>query len=249
MDATIFITRCTRCSPASSDGYYAGFGQVSDLARVLTDRLSLHRPALAVSRPQIRRCKPKTRDGEQFVVFAQNHDQVGNRMIGERLSALVSPEKLRLAAAAVVLSPFIPMLFMGEEYGETAPFQYFTSHGDADLIEAVRKGRARGVRRFRLGRRAARPARRGDVPPLEAALATRARHESLRDLYRELLRLRREIPALRSLDLDAVRTEADDETGVLVVRRGEVTIVFNFSEVEREAAGVRVGAWDFAIRD
>src|SRR5436853_331888 len=93
--------------------------------------------------PPSRSCRtsrrPSTRDGAQFVVFAQNHDQIGNRMGGERLAAIVSPAKLRLAAAAVVLSPFVPMLFMGEEYGETAPFQYFTSHSDADLIEAVRK--------------------------------------------------------------------------------------------------------------
>ncbi len=73
--------------------------------------------------------------------FAQNHDQVGNRMLGERLSQLVSFEPLKLAAAAVILSPYVPLLFMGEEYGEEAPFQYFISHGDAGLIDAVRNGR------------------------------------------------------------------------------------------------------------
>src|SRR5205823_8202978 len=92
---------------------------------------------------------PKTRDGKQFVVFSQNHDQIGNRMMGDRLAAVVSLNKLRLAAAAVILSPFIPMLFMGEEYGETAPFQYFTSHADVDLIEAVRLGRHKEFDAFR----------------------------------------------------------------------------------------------------
>ena len=77
------------------------------------------------------------------MVCSQNHDQVGNRMLGDRLSATLSFEQQKLAAAAVLLSPFVPLLFMGEEYGETAPFQYFVSHSDPALIEAVRTGRAR----------------------------------------------------------------------------------------------------------
>src|SRR5947207_160336 len=76
-----------------------------------------------------------------LVVFAENHDQVGNRMMGERLGQLVSFEACKLAAATVLLSPLIPMLFMGDEYGETAPFQYFISHSNPDLVEAVRRGR------------------------------------------------------------------------------------------------------------
>jgi maltooligosyltrehalose trehalohydrolase len=75
------------------------------------------------------------------VVFSQNHDQVGNRMLGDRLGRRVSFEDLKLAAAAVILAPHIPLLFMGEEYGETAPFLYFVSHSDADLVVAVRRGR------------------------------------------------------------------------------------------------------------
>jgi maltooligosyltrehalose trehalohydrolase len=225
-------------------GYYAGFGKVSDLARVMTDGylfIGQHSPY----RGRKYGMKPATRNGAQFVVCAQNHDQVGNRMNGERLATLVPREKLRLAAAAIILSPFIPMLFMGEEYGETAPWQYFTSHGDPDLIEAVRRGRREEFDDFDWA---------GEPPdPHDEATFLRSKlrwdqpDESLRALYRDLLRMRREHPALRSLDLDAVRTEADDQTGVLIVRRGDTTLVFNFSDQERVAAGVRVGAWDFAI--
>ena len=75
------------------------------------------------------------------MVFSQNHDQVGNRKVGDRLTAVASFEQLKLAAAAVLLSPYVPLLFMGEEYGEKAPFQYFVSHSDPSIIEAVRKGR------------------------------------------------------------------------------------------------------------
>ena len=89
----------------------------------------------------------------QFVVFAQNHDQVGNRLFGDRLSTLVSFEASKLAAGMVILSPYIPLLFMGEEWGETAPFQYFTSHSDgrSDRSRAARP--ARRICRFSLGGR------------------------------------------------------------------------------------------------
>jgi maltooligosyltrehalose trehalohydrolase len=211
------------------DGYYAGFGRTSDLARALTSGYlytGQHSPYLG------RRygAPPKTRDGKQFVVFAQNHDQIGNRMLGERLSTIVSPAKLRLAAAAVVLSPFIPMLFMGEEYGETAPFQYFTSHGDSDLIEAVRKGRAEEFDDFDWE---GEPPDPHDEATFHRSKLTREEQSGLRDLYRDLFRLRREIPALRSLDLDAVETRADDERRTLLVKRGDALLVLNFSDRER----------------
>lgn len=136
-----------------------------------------------------------------FVVSAQNHDQIGNRMLGERLSQLVSFEGLKLSAAAVVLSPFLPMLFMGEEYGETAPFQFFTSHADAGLIESVRKGRQEEFASFRW---------QGDVPDPQAdatffrcklnhALRDKEPHRTLWNLYQELFRLRRTVPALARL--------------------------------------------------
>src|SRR5437773_10759919 len=116
-------------------------------------------------------------------------------MRGERLAAIVSPAKLRLAAAAVVLSPFLPMLFMGEEYGETAPFQYFTSHSDADLIEAVRRGRREEFDDFEW---------HGEIPdPHDEGTFARSKlrweeHDEVRAHYRELLRMRRETPALRT---------------------------------------------------
>ena len=212
------------------DGYYAGFGRTSDLARTLTTGY-LYTGQHSPYRGRKYGTMPKTRDGRQFVVFAQNHDQVGNRMLGDRLSSLGSISKLRLAAAAVVLSPFIPMLFMGEEYGETAPFQYFTSHGDEELIEAVRKGRAEEFDDFDWD---GEPPDPHDEATFNRSKLTRSEQSGLRGLYRELLRLRRETPALRSLDLDAVETHADDERRTLLVQRGDTLIAFNFSDREQE---------------
>jgi maltooligosyltrehalose trehalohydrolase len=208
------------------DGYYAGYGRTSDLARTLTTGYlytGQHSPYYGRKYG----LAPKTRDGKQFVVFAQNHDQTGNRMLGERLSTIVSPAKLRLAAAVVILSPFIPMLFMGEEYGETAPFQYFTSHDGADLIEAVRKGRLEEFDDFDWH---GEPPDPHDEGTFNRSKLSRIELEGVRDLYRELLRLRREIPALRSLDLDAVEMHADDEHRMLLVKRGDTLLALNFSD-------------------
>ncbi len=212
-------------------GYYAGFGKASDLARTMKNGY-LYTGQHSVYRGRKYGAKPKTTNGAKFVVCAQNHDQVGNRMFGERLSALVASDKLRLAAAAIVLSPFLPMIFMGEEYGEKSPFQYFTSHSDEDLIEAVRKGRREEFEDF---------AWQGEAPDphddetflrskLKWELLDRDEHASLRRLYKELLRIRRETPALRTLDLAAADVDADDVRSVVVVRRQNVLVAFNFSE-------------------
>ncbi len=217
-------------------GYYRDFGAVADIKRALevgfvyTGQFSEHRGRAHGAMPQ--GVRPS-----QFVVCSQNHDQVGNRATGDRLSTLVDFERLKLAAAAVVLSPFTPILFMGEEYGETAPFQYFTSHTNPDLIEAVRKGRAEEFRSFTWS---------GVVPDphdpatferskLNPELRTTKKGVALQDFYQELVRLRRELPAMR--DPDFGRQEVDlvgTNASIVRMRRwngdDEVTILLNFSD-------------------
>ena len=136
---------------------------------------------------------------QRFIVCAQNHDQIGNRPNGERLASLVAPDRARLAAALVLLSPYIPLLFMGEEYGETAPFLYFIEHGDRALVDAVRDGRKKEF--DALGEHEA------QIDPQDESTFTRCRLDwSRRDtgsgaqmlqLYTDLLALRREEPAMR----------------------------------------------------
>lgn len=219
------------------DGYYVGYGRVGDLARAIETGY-LYAGQHSVYRGRKYGAKPLARNGAQFVVCAQNHDQIGNRMLGDRLSTIV-PEKLKLAAAAVVLSPFIPMLFMGEEYGEEAPFQYFTSHSDPDLIEAVRKGRREEFDDF---------AWEGEAPDphdeetfRRSKLQWKPRNE-LWSLYQSLLRLRRETPSLRSLDLSVVRTRVDEKRRTLVVERWDVVVAFNFSDVP-QTVSLPDGKW------
>jgi maltooligosyltrehalose trehalohydrolase len=194
-------------------------------------------------------------EGWRHVVCAQNHDQTGNRMQGERLSTLVSFESLKLAAGAVILSPFLPLLFMGEEYGETAPFQYFVSHSDPDLVEAVRSGRKEEFSDFLW---------QGDPPDPQAeetfarsrlnlSLREEGTHRSLESFYRELLRLRRSIPALAHLSKNAVAVTALEEPRVLLVRReepgpavfNEALILLSFADEGSEPASVELpeGTW------
>ncbi|HVS31430.1 MAG TPA: malto-oligosyltrehalose trehalohydrolase [Thermoanaerobaculia bacterium] len=217
-----------------SDGYYAGYGRVSDLGRVMRSGY-LYVGQHSTYRARRYGLTPNTTDGAKFVVCSQNHDQVGNRMMGDRLAAMVPEAKLHIAAAALVLSPFLPMLFMGEEYGETAPFQYFTSHSDSDLIEAVRKGRREEFDDFRWEGQIPDP---HDEQTFSRSKLTRAGSASLRTLYKHLFRLRREHAALRALDLAAVEVHADDDRKVLLVSRStgaeRVLLAFNFGDEAQE---------------
>jgi maltooligosyltrehalose trehalohydrolase len=171
-----------------------------------------------------------------LVVFAQNHDQVGNRMNGERLSQLVSFETLKLAAGIILLSPFIPLLFMGEEYGETAPFPYFVSHSEPELVEAVRKGRQQEFAAFQW--QGGLPDPQDEVTFLRAKLNHNLRREGqyhvLLEFYKELIRLRKEIPALAHLSKDNLEVRGFDECKLLFLRRwsapNEVVTVFNFNQ-------------------
>ncbi|MFJ5924272.1 malto-oligosyltrehalose trehalohydrolase [Kitasatospora sp. NPDC092948] len=161
--------------------------------------------------------------GHRLLGYAQTHDQIGNRATGDRLSASLPPGRLAAAAALVLTSPFTPMLFMGEEWGASTPWQYFTDHTDPQLAEAVRQGRRREFAEH--GWRAE------DVPdPQDAATVRastldwsepgRAPHAELLAWYRELIRLRRAVPELAAGDLAAVRVRHDAAAGWLAVHRG-----------------------------
>lgn len=183
-----------------ADGYYEDFGSLAHLAKAYGEGFVY---AGQHSRFRRRRHGSPSRDivPGRFIAFAQNHDQIGNRLQGERLSRLTSLAGLKLAAAAVILAPFTPLLFMGEEYGETAPFLYFVSHGDPDLIEAVRRGRAQEFAAF--GWQAEPPDPQSPETFIHsrphAALAQQDQHQALWRYYQELIKLRREM--LDSVDL------------------------------------------------
>jgi len=207
-------------------GYYADFGAARQLAAVL------ERPFLyAGEYSPFRRRKhgappPPELTGDRFVVCVQNHDQIGNRARGERLDALLrSPAERRLAASLLLLSPHLPLLFMGEEYGEENPFAFFCSFGDANLVRAVREGRRREFEGFLWA---------GEVPDPHAEETFAAARLSwswpqgtpragLRRLYADLLAARRAWPALRDFTCRAARLLPDEGGAVLELVRGGST--------------------------
>jgi maltooligosyltrehalose trehalohydrolase len=171
---------------------------------------------------------------KQLVVCAQNHDQVGNRMKGERLSNLLDLESLKLAAGCVLFSPFIPLLFMGEEYGETAPFQYFVDHGDEDLLKAVQHGRTAEFAAFEW---------QGEVPDptsestflhsrLNHSLREKGDHRKLLQFYRIALALRKSLPCFAEAERDDFEISTLHDAEAIMVRfRGErpVVAIFGFA--------------------
>jgi maltooligosyltrehalose trehalohydrolase len=223
------------------NGYYSDFNGIEHLAKAYTDAY-VYDGIYSEHRAKTFGIKAENNPGEQFVVFSQNHDQVGNRMLGERTSSLVSFEMQKLLAAAVIVAPYIPLLFMGEEWGETNPFQYFVSHTDTELAEAVRKGRKDEFKDFNI---------EGEVPDpmaeetfknskLQWQLRDKKPHAIMLKYYQELIGIRKWIPALYVLDRQNVHVEVDKENETLLLHRsyGEehVICLMNFSSVPRVMA-------------
>jgi maltooligosyltrehalose trehalohydrolase len=230
-------------------GYYSDFGDVHHLAVTMRNGWFY-----AGQHSKFRRRRhgnsPTGLARSSFVVCIQNHDQIGNRARGERLSALVNFEALKLAAGVTVLAPFIPLLFMGEEYGEIAPFQYFTSHGDQALIEAVRKGRQEEFAAF---------AWEGKVPDpqdettfsnskLDHRLKSNEPHQTLHALYRELLAIRREYALAGSGKLDifengtAITMVAGDGTSKMLAA------IYEFGKVEHTVDDLSLPTGHWSVR-
>jgi maltooligosyltrehalose trehalohydrolase len=236
-------------------GYYEDFGRVEQMGTALREGFIY---SGQYSRFRIRRHGnvSKERPAHQFVVFSQNHDQVGNRMLGERMSKIASFEALKLAAGLVLLSPALPLLFMGEEYGEDAPFLYFVSHGDKDLIEAVRKGRNEEFKHFSWVGEPPDPQSEETFHTSKLDWRKRAQghHHVLLGFYQQLIRLRREMPALSELDRSRLEVSVIPEATVITMRRWDgfnashVYALFNF---ERNDVNIGVampeGTWSRAI--
>ncbi|MFP4121374.1 MAG: malto-oligosyltrehalose trehalohydrolase [Coleofasciculus sp.] len=200
-------------------GYYADFGKIEQLAVALREGY-IYSGQYSSFRKRNHGNSAADRPAEQFVVCIQNHDQIGNRLIGDRLSTLVDFQGLKLAAATVLLSPYIPMLFMGEEYGEDAPFQYFVSHSDPDLIEGVRTGRAEEFKAFGWDNA---PDPQGtkvfEQSKLQWEKIDQDKYAVLRRWYKQLIQLRKETPALATLDRQNLNVSSLSPEKVIVIHR------------------------------
>ncbi len=212
-------------------GYYEDFGSIEDLAKALSEGFVY---SWRYSKYRKRHHGSRSRDfpANRFIVSSQNHDQVGNRPLGERLTSLVSFEALKLAAGAVILSPYVPLIFMGEEYAEEAPFLYFVSHSDPALAEATRAGRRSEFREA--------SGEPFDPQDPQTFFLSRIfwqrremdRHRVMLEYCRQLIRLRKTVPALRNLRKDCQEVSFDGR--LIFVRRwhasNETLCIMNFGE-------------------
>lgn len=220
-------------------GYYADFDGITDLAKsikdayVFTGQYSFHRHRnFGTSTAGI--------SGDHFVVFGQNHDQVGNRMLGERISRLVSFDMQKLMAAVVLTAPFVPLLFMGEEWGATTPFQYFIDHSDKDLIKAVDRGRKEEFAQFQTAGEPA-PAHEESTflnAKLDWNELSVAQHKTMLAYYEFLIKLRQTHPALMNYDRYSIEVVADADKEILIMERSfkeqRIYCLYNFSRELRE---------------
>jgi len=214
------------------EGYYADFGSLADLAKALRQayvydgRYSTHRQRTH-GRP------PVGLDGHRFLAYLQNHDQIGNRALGRRMSQLVSVGRLKIGAALVLTSPFVPMLFQGEEWGASTPFQYFTDHPEPELAKAAREGRRREFAAFGW--------KPEEVPDPQARETFRrsklnwselsqSLHAGLFEWHQRLIRLRRSEPVLADGCLGRLCVQFDEAARWLVVERGPIRVACDLAD-------------------
>ncbi len=215
-----------------TSGYYADFGSLSNVAK------ALHSPYVydgTFSKFRKRHHGRPAGDlpANRFVVCTQNHDQVGNRARGDRLSQLVSVAQLKIAAALLICSPFVPLIFQGEEWAASSPFLYFENHEDLALVAAIREGRRKEFAHFFKSV--------DDVPDphaRETFIASKLKwnergdgdHADILKWYRNLLELRRSMPDLSDPRLDEMEVTYDESMRWLAMRRGSTMLVSNFSD-------------------
>ncbi len=220
------------------NGYYSDFKGIEHLAKAYTDAY-VYDGQFSEYRKKKFGIKAEGRPGEQFIVFSQNHDQVGNRMLGERTSQLTSFEMQKLLAVAVIMSPFLPMLFMGEEWSESNPFQYFVSHTDPVLAEAVRKGRKEEFAAFHMSGEAPDPVSEQTFnnSKLSWHLLDKEPNRTMFEFYRTVISLRKRHPTLRAPNRKNLSVHFNESKNTLILDRwnnqDRVMILMNFSDIQQ----------------
>jgi maltooligosyltrehalose trehalohydrolase len=218
--------------------HYRDFGSLEQLAKAYTEGF-VHSGEYVWFRKRKHGASSAGVAGSKFIIFNQNHDLPGNRPGGERLSVLVDFARLKLAAAAVLLAPYVPLLFMGEEYGEEAPFYFFSDYGNAGLKDELREGRKKQFAAFEWGQEAPDP--QDEAVFLRSKLQWHKRREGkygiLLEWHRQLIHLRQHHPLLKNLSKNNIRADLLGQSGLAVYRHDvsglrRLLCLFNFSGEE-----------------
>ncbi|HEX3625014.1 MAG TPA: malto-oligosyltrehalose trehalohydrolase [Verrucomicrobiae bacterium] len=213
-------------------GYYSDFGSIGALAKALRHAF-VYNGTFSEHRGRVHGRSTEGMSGHRFLSYLQNHDQVGNRARGDRSSHLMSPGKLKIGATLVLASPFVPMLFQGEEWGARTPFFYFTDYQEPELANAVREGRCREFVAFGWKPEdTADPQAREtfEKSKLNWEEASKSPHAEILDWHRRLIALRRAEADLSDGDLKNVHVTFDEKERWLVLDRRSISVICNFSE-------------------
>ena len=216
-------------------GYYEDYGKCEQLAKAFKQGF-VYSGQYSQFRKKFHGSDSSAIPGHQFVVFTQNHDQVGNRALGERLTHLVSFEALKLAAAVLLLAPNVPLIFMGEEYAEDAPFLYFVSHTNPELVEVVREGRKKDFADFQIEGEFIDPFSEDTFHKCKLNWEKRQEgtHKVMLELYQHLIQLRRTIPALKTLNKQNLAASVSEEHKLMFLHRwsqnSQIFCIMNFND-------------------
>jgi maltooligosyltrehalose trehalohydrolase len=222
-------------------GYYSDFGKLEHLGKSLQHAF-VYNGTYSGHRRRVHGRPADGLSGHRFVGYLQNHDQVGNRAMGDRSGRLMSPGRLKMGAALVLTSPFTPLLFQGEEWAASTPFCFFTDYQEPELARAVREGRCREFEAFGW-----QPGATADPQAPETFAGSKlnweevsgAPHAEMLEWHKRLIRLRRQEPSLSDGDLKSVRVRLDEERRWFVLERGPITVACNLS---RECQGLPMRA-------
>jgi len=214
------------------EGYYVDFGRMSHLAKAL-EQTFVYDGIYSKRRNRVHGKAPGNLPQDRFLGYIQNHDQVGNRAMGERLKENAGFERAMVAAAIVLTSPFVPMVFQGEEWAASSPFQYFADHQDPALAKAVSEGRKKEFEAFGWD-----PNSIPDAEARETFLRSKLKwdeacqgdHARMRAWYRELIRLRRSTPPLNNGEPGNTRVTFDEKERWIMVRRGDIRTLCNLGD-------------------
>jgi maltooligosyltrehalose trehalohydrolase len=218
--------------PGEAEGYYSDFGAMGQLAKAL-EHTFVYDGIYSKYRKRKHGRPPRNLSQHRFLGYIQNHDQVGNRAVGERIHESVGFDRAMIAAALVMTSPFIPMIFQGEEWAASSPFQYFADHDDLELARAVSSGRKKEFQAFGW-----KPDSIPDPEKRETYIRSKLKWDEAREgshglmlaWYRELIHLRRTTPALNDGEPGNASVMFDEEAKWLSIKRGDIEVHCNLGE-------------------
>jgi maltooligosyltrehalose trehalohydrolase len=214
----------------SEGGYFADFGSIAQLAKALSQTF-VYDGIFSEHRNRIHGRAASHISQHRFLGFIQNHDQIGNRAIGDRIAQIAGLDRAKLAAALVLLSPFVPMIFQGEEWAASSPFQYFADHDDPEMARLVSEGRKREFAAFGWNPDSIPDPEKRETferSKLNWKETNQSEHAELLAWYRELIHLRRSVPSLNDGEPGHTRASYDEQDMWLCVERGSTQVCCNF---------------------